>query len=132
MTMTAPLEVTPTALHNPSATRPASLGDADPGVSINVVLAALLGLAIVAALVGFGSDAAANDPLSPASDRSEVVDSIEIYVVQPGDTLWSIATAVSVEGEDVRPLVDHLKEVAGGSALDVGQRIVIDHALMRS
>lgn len=141
MTMTAPLEIhspsvrsrttsdTPTSTPVRSAARPAP----DTGhTSINLLLAALLGAAIVAALVGFGGDAAANGPLQPASAESSVVDTIEIYVVQPGDTLWSIATEVSVEGEDIRPLVDHLKTVAGGSALDVGQRIVIDHATMRS
>lgn len=105
-------------------------GDGSP--SINMLFAAILAAVIVAAFVGFGGDAAANGPLQPASEHSSVVDTIEIYVVQPGDTLWSIATAVSVEGEDIRPLVDHLKDVAGGSSLDVGQRIVIDHATMRS
>jgi hypothetical protein len=95
-------------------------------------LAVATAAAIVAAFVGLGGDAAANGPLQPASDQSAIVDTIEIYIVQPGDTLWSIATGVSVEGEDVRPIVDHLKSVAGGSALDVGQRIVIDHAAIRS
>jgi len=100
--------------------------------AINTWLAVATAAVIVAAFVGLGGDAAANGPLQPASDRSAIVDTIEIYVVQPGDTLWSIATEVSVEGEDVRPIVDHLKSVAGGSALDVGQRIIIDHATIRS
>ena len=100
--------------------------------SINAWLAMATAAVIVAAFVGLGGDAAANGPLQPASDQSAIVDAIEIYIVQPGDTLWSIATEVSVEGEDVRPIVDHLKSVAGGSALDVGQRIVIDHAAIRS
>lgn len=129
MTMTAPLDMTTTALPPKTTLQPR---EHPRSLSINIVLAVALGAAIVAAFVGFGSDAAANGPLIPVSERSEVVDSIEIYVVQPGDTLWSIATAVSLEGEDIRPLVDHLKTVAGGSALDVGQRIVIDHASMRS
>ena len=107
-------------------------GTADRSPSINTISAAVLAALIVAAFVGFGGDAAANGPLEPASEHSRVVDAIEVYVVQPGDTLWSIATAVSFEGEDIRPLVDHLKSVAGGSALDVGQRIIIDHATMRS
>lgn len=120
MTMTATHDFTPTTRSNTSP------------LSINVLLAALLGAAIVMAFVGFGGDAAANGPLRPASSESSVVDTIEIYVVQPGDTLWSIATEVSVEGEDIRPIVDHLKSVAGGASLDVGQRIIIDHATMRS
>lgn len=131
MTMTAPLEIP-----QPTTSRAHHTVSESPRVrsslSINAVLAALLAAMIVVAFVGFGGDAAANGPLQPASSQSSVVDTIEIYVVQPGDTLWSIATAVSVEGEDIRPLVAHLKSVAGGASLDVGQRIIIDHATMRS
>ncbi len=138
MTMTARLDTTPMkpstdvarSLEGRSSVSEGRRGDGSP--SINLLFAAILAAVIVAAFVGFGGDAAANGPLQPASEHSSVVDTIEIYVVQPGDTLWSIATAVSVEGEDIRPLVDHLKDVAGGSSLDVGQRIVIDHATMRS
>ncbi len=138
MTMTARLDTTPMkpsadvarSLDGRSSASESRRGDGSP--SINMLFAAILAAVIVAAFVGFGGDAAANGPLQPASEHSSVVDTIEIYVVQPGDTLWSIATAVSVEGEDIRPLVDHLKDVAGGSSLDVGQRIVIDHATMRS
>ncbi len=142
MTMTAPLDRTSfdhSALmdaesldRSPSINSPSINSPSINSPSINTVLAAILAAVIVAAFVGFGGDAAANGPLQPASEHSSVVDTIEIYVVQPGDTLWSIATAVSVDGEDIRPLVDHLKSVAGGSALDVGQRIVIDPATMRS
>ena len=46
------------------------------------------------------------------------------YVVQPGDTLWSIARRLQPDG-DVRPLVDQLIEVNRGTALDVGQRLAI-------
>lgn len=138
MNMTARLDPTPMkpsadvarSLEGRSSVNEGRRGDGSP--SINMLFAAILAAVIVAAFVGFGGDAAANGPLQPASEHSSVVDTIEIYVVQPGDTLWGIATAVSIEGEDIRPLVDHLKEVAGGSALDVGQRIVIDHATMRS
>ena len=81
-------------------------------------------IAIISALViGFGSDVAATGGVE--------ADSIEIYVVQPGDTLWEIAGELAVPGEDVRPLVDQLQEVAGGSRLEVGQRLVIDHAMLR-
>lgn len=130
MTMTAPLEIT-SPQYSPS------IDDCRPhaargSLSINAALAVVLAAVIVAAFVGFGGDAAANGPLEPASSQSEVIDTIEIYIVQPGDTLWSIATTVSLPGEDVRPLVDHLKGAAGGSSLDVGQRIIIDHATMRS
>lgn len=100
--------------------------------SINLVLAAAVAIAIVFALViGLGGDAAANGPLQPVSPDSQMVDAIEVYVVQQGDTLWAIATEVARPGEDVRPIVDSLKELTGGSSLDVGQRIVIDHTTIR-
>jgi hypothetical protein len=47
------------------------------------------------------------------------------YVVQPGDTLWSIARRLRPHG-DVRPLVDQLESRAGGAALVPGQRLRLD------
>ena len=46
------------------------------------------------------------------------------YVVQPGDTLWSIARRLQPDG-DVRPLVDQLVDLNGGTDLAVGQRLPI-------
>jgi hypothetical protein len=46
----------------------------------------------------------------------------EVYVVQPGDTLWSIADQVA-PGADRRDVVGRLTDAAGGSALVPGQRI---------
>ena len=46
------------------------------------------------------------------------------YVVQPGDTLWSIARRLQPEG-DVRPLVDQLVDLNGGTDLAVGARLPI-------
>lgn len=45
-------------------------------------------------------------------------------VVQPGDTLWSIARRVQPRG-DVRPLVSALIDAYGGTPLHVGQTIEI-------
>lgn len=97
------------------------------GLGAIVVIVAI----VVAAVVGFGSDAAASGPVDVLSESSQISDTIEIYVVQPGDTLWSIASAIALPGEDVRPLVDALQQTADGSDLDVGQRLVIDHAMIR-
>ena len=92
MTMTAPLELNSPSVrlnssqhaHVSSQATSVPQGEAETGpTSINLILAALLGVAIVAAFVGFGGDAAANGPLQPASAQSSVVDTIEIYVVQP-------------------------------------------------
>ena len=48
-----------------------------------------------------------------------------VYVVQPGDTLWSIAGSINPEGRDVRSTVDRLAEAAGGPILQPGQLIVL-------
>lgn len=47
-----------------------------------------------------------------------------VHVVQPGDTLWSIARALD-PGGDVRLTVDRLVALNGGAPLDVGQRLVL-------
>ena len=48
----------------------------------------------------------------------------EIYVVQSGDTLWSIAMTFDTDG-DPRDTVDRLAELNGGSNLYIGQRLVL-------
>lgn len=103
-----------------------------------VALAVVIAIVAVA-VIGFGSDAAAsNDTAVPSAEVAVsesvavVPDAIEIYIVQPGDTLWEIATELAAPGEDVRQLVDALEEIAGGSQLDVGQRLIIDHMLLRN
>ena len=48
----------------------------------------------------------------------------EIYIVQSGDTLWSIAMAIDGDG-DPRNTVDRLAEMNGGSSLHIGQRIIL-------
>lgn len=47
------------------------------------------------------------------------------HIVQPGDTLWGIATSLQGEG-DVRPLVDELARRAGPGGLQPGQRLSLD------
>ena len=83
-----------------------------------LVAAALLLLVLVAvanlALQLAGGDAA-------PSHRPVVETSV---VVQPGDTVWSIARSLAGDG-DVRPVVDALVDVNGGAALEVGERLVV-------
>jgi Tfp pilus assembly protein FimV len=49
----------------------------------------------------------------------------QVYVVQPGDTLWSIAAEIAPD-RDPRAVVGALREAnGGGAALEVGQRLTI-------
>jgi LysM repeat protein len=48
-----------------------------------------------------------------------------VHVVQPGDTLWSIAVSINPNGRDLRATVDRLVDAAGGSILQPGQRIAL-------
>jgi hypothetical protein len=48
----------------------------------------------------------------------------DTYVVQPGDTLWSIAERMA-PGDDPRHVVAELNELVGGVELDVGDRIPV-------
>jgi LysM repeat protein len=47
-----------------------------------------------------------------------------VVIVQPGDTLWSLAREVQPEG-DIRPLVAQLSRAHGGSSLRAGERLVV-------
>ena len=48
----------------------------------------------------------------------------EIYIVAPGDTLWSIAGSIDNDG-DPRDTVDRLAALNGGSSIYVGQRLIL-------
>jgi len=61
---------------------------------------------------GSGSADAASAGVQPVAD----------YVVQPGDTLWSIAKSLQPD-KDPRALVHRLTRQAGGSVLLIGQRL---------
>ena len=50
----------------------------------------------------------------------------EIYVVQSGDTLWSIAMSFDTDG-DPRDTIDRLAELNGGSNLYIGQRLILSN-----
>jgi Tfp pilus assembly protein FimV len=45
------------------------------------------------------------------------------YVVQSGDTLWSIAS--SLTSGNIRNYVHSLIELNGGASIDVGQRLIV-------
>jgi hypothetical protein len=89
-----------------------------------LVAVALMGVVITAGRALLGAVASV-EPSSPqpveAPPSSSAVG--ETYVVQPGDTLWSIA-AVAPDS-DPRPVVDALRATNGGPNLQVGQRLTI-------
>lgn len=58
-----------------------------------------------------------DDPAVPVAGQQ--------YVVQRGDTLWSIAEAIAPDS-DPRAVVDALREANGGPMLEVGTRLTLD------
>jgi len=86
------------------------------------VLAAgvLLVVIVVAALVA----SRVSTVLGGTPAASEHRHGTATYVVQPGDTLWSIARSLQPDG-DVRPLVHGLTAANGGAALAVGQVLMV-------
>ena len=84
------------------------------GVLITIGLLVAVGLSVV----GAPSSGAGRSPLPAAGAETAV------YVVQPGDTLWSIAGGVAPE-RDRRDVVDRLTATNGGADLVVGQRLVV-------
>jgi Tfp pilus assembly protein FimV len=58
------------------------------------------------------------------SPRPEPISGGE-YVVQPGDTLWSIAARLAPD-DDPRAVVDALRAANGGADLQVGDRLDLD------
>lgn len=85
------------------------------------VLVMLVLIAVVVALVAGAGTVLANREGAPAS-ASAVRPAIS-YLVQPGDTLWSIAQAV--RGSATAAYVDTLVVVNGGAGLQVGQVITL-------
>lgn len=87
--------------------------------------AAVLAAAAVGTLLGAGSLAGAEqatDPAASAPAAEEEAPVVATHVVQPGDTLWTLARRLQPDG-DVRPLVARLRDAAGGGPLVPGQRL---------
>jgi nucleoid-associated protein YgaU len=91
------------------------------GLLVATTMGALIGLQAALGRIGGGPLAATGAPggLQPAATR--------VWVVRPGDTLWSIAEAVD-PGGDVRPLVDRLAAQVRSTALFAGETIAIPGA----
>lgn len=60
--------------------------------------------------------------------RSNTYQVQEEYLVQPGDTLWSIATNYAEHGDDLRLMIDRMVEanhLGDGCALKPGDKIIV-------
>jgi hypothetical protein len=49
-----------------------------------------------------------------------------VHVVRPGETIWTIAEAITPADQDVRATVDRLVDHNGGATVRPGQRLVLD------
>ena len=99
------------------------------------VLAAALSVVLVAALAlslagRSSTSAVTTDPAGAVLVREpaaygaagQPVPPRAVYVVQPGDTIWSIARKLDPSG-DTRAMVDRIVAFNGGAALEPGQRL---------
>ncbi len=85
------------------------------------VAAALLSFGALGALWAGASAlrAMSREPVVPPAGARRVGGGY-LYVVRPGDTVWSIATSMS-PGADPRPLVDEIDAEVPGGVLRVGE-----------
>lgn len=95
-------------------------------------LAALAALAAFGAIVLSTRFADANE-VSPGTNvfPAGSVSSAVVVIVQPGETLWSVARALQPSG-DVRPLVSRLTRDHGGSGVRAGDRLSIPSDIAES
>ena len=114
----------------PGTRRPRPLTDRSTRIRRRrlAVLVAIVGAVLLVALtIQLVSGLARVD----GSSRPEPVDrgpapvAGQTYVVQPGDTLWSIAAEIAPD-DDPRVVVDALRAANGGPALEVGTRLDLD------
>jgi hypothetical protein len=91
-----------------------------------LTLLALVAVALVtvtgARLARAGPGGGALTASGPPGARSPIAG--RVYVVQPGDSLWSIVQGAS-HGGDPRPEVDRLAAQLGGRPLQPGQRLLL-------
>ncbi|HLS25540.1 MAG TPA: LysM peptidoglycan-binding domain-containing protein [Beutenbergiaceae bacterium] len=78
-----------------------------------------LGFALAIALGGGVGALAQQQDSAPAH--------VETVVVQPGESLWAIAVGVSGPDEDVRDVVEQIRNLNGlhGATLQAGQELTI-------
>jgi Tfp pilus assembly protein FimV len=90
-------------------------------MAIAGVALALTNTAPASVRVGAASGPQVHDPAAYGASRASPPPG-SFYVVQPGDTLWTIARDLAPTG-DVRAEVDRLVDLNGTAALQAGQRL---------
>jgi hypothetical protein len=85
-----------------------------------VLVAALLVVLAARAALGVLGGGPLAAPATPAGRGGAAA----VYVVQPGDTYWSIARHLEPSG-DVRALVDTLSSEHGGAPLQPGEQLAL-------
>jgi Tfp pilus assembly protein FimV len=75
----------------------------------------------VSVRAGAASSALVEDPAAYGAGHASPAAG-SVYVVRPGDTLWSIARGLAPSG-DIRAEVDRLQDLNGTAALQAGQRL---------
>ena len=97
-----------------------------------VVIAACLGIRTLASRGDATAAIPTVTPLSAVSSSTQIngmdvtaafAQGEDFYVVQSGDTLWSIAS--SLTDGNLRQFVRTLTKLNGGASIDVGQRLII-------
>ena len=88
-----------------------------------LLVAVTLGL-LASALSLLGGELVARVTGTPGSAVVEAAGEPVVYVVQPGDTLWS-AERITPDDSDIRHTVDRLAASTGGAMLHPGQRVVL-------
>jgi hypothetical protein len=83
------------------------------------VLAALVGLGLVLTIARAGATLGGSPLATP-----ERLPHVQHIVVQPGDTLWSIASRAA-PGHDLRPVVDAMVHTLGSSTVVAGETIAV-------
>ncbi|HXQ63021.1 MAG TPA: LysM peptidoglycan-binding domain-containing protein [Acidimicrobiales bacterium] len=115
----------------PHRTRPTHAGCADPRAAAraaavrrrHILLAAVAVGLLVALAVPWGGKGG-NGLASPGPIPGTTLSAHTVYVVQPGDTLWSIAERLAPQG-DPRPAVTTLSEQLGGDTVTPGERLLL-------
>jgi hypothetical protein len=85
-----------------------------------VLFAVVALVAVIGLLATQGGSATTDVRVAPGAEP--VVPERAVYVVQPGDTVWSIARDLDPTG-DPRALVDRIVALNGSAALQPGQRL---------